>query len=165
MTKIIKNDSKGYGYNYASLCDIASQGVEIPLMKTGTEPINGKDYIYYFDTNSNEWLRGAEIVVPESKSQNKAQMYASGVTYARRVTVQLAMSIATTDDDVIENTNGDGSEKNADTGEPITPKQLEFIEKLPIEQIAKVLRYYQVERTRDLTKAQAIDCINKLRGK
>ena len=39
--KIVANTSKAYGYNYASLGDIANQGFEIPRMKTGTE--NEKD--------------------------------------------------------------------------------------------------------------------------
>ena len=35
--KIVANTSKAYGYNYASLSDIANQGFSIPKMKTGTD--------------------------------------------------------------------------------------------------------------------------------
>ena len=62
--KIVANTSKAYGYNYASLGDIALQGFKIPKMKTGTE--NLKEYVYYYDEEIKEWIRGAEIVVPEN---------------------------------------------------------------------------------------------------
>lgn len=97
---IVVNGSKAYGYNYASLSDIAKQGFAIPKMKTGTE--NNKDYVYYFDAELKEWIRGAEIVVPEMKGSNSAQKYGASITYARRVTCQLALSLASADDQELE---------------------------------------------------------------
>ena len=47
---IVVNDSKAYGYNYASLSDIAKQGFKIPKMKTGTE--TEKEYVYYYDNQT-----------------------------------------------------------------------------------------------------------------
>lgn len=86
---IVANTSKAYGYNYASLGDIALQGFKIPKMKTGTE--DGKEYVFYYDTDLKEWIRGAEIVVPENiitrdgkNKMNSAQLYGSALTYARR---------------------------------------------------------------------------------
>lgn len=97
---IVTNDSKAYGYNYASLSDIAKQGFKIPKMKTGTE--NEKEYVYYYDAELKEWVRGAEIVVPEMKGSNTAQKYGSGLTYARRYTCHLALSLACDDDKEVE---------------------------------------------------------------
>lgn len=98
--KIVSNQSKAYGYNYASLSDIVNQGFEIPKMKTGTE--EGKEYVYYLDKELNEWIRGAEIVIPEMKGSNDAQKYGSAITYARRYTCHLALQLACDDDKKVE---------------------------------------------------------------
>lgn len=97
---IVANASKAYGYNYASLSDIAKQGFTIPKMKTGTE--NDKEYVYYYDAEIKEWVRGAEIVVPEMKGSNSAQRYGSAITYARRYTCHLALQLACDDDKKLE---------------------------------------------------------------
>lgn len=97
---LVVNASKGYGYSYASLGDIAKQGFTLPKMKTGTE--GEREYIYYFDTEIKEWIRGAEIVVPDSKGMNKAQLYGSALTYARRYTALLALQLACDDDKKLE---------------------------------------------------------------
>ena len=106
-SKIVVNDSKGYGYNYASLGDIANQGFKIPKMKTGTE--NEKEYVYYFDSELKEWIRGAEIVIPENivnssgkNKMNAAQLYGSALTYARRYTTLMALQLACDDDKNLE---------------------------------------------------------------
>lgn len=97
---IVANESKAYGYNYASLSDIAKQGFTIPKMKTGTE--NEREYVYYYDTEIKEWIRGAEIIIPEMKGSNQAQRYGSGITYARRYTCHLALQLACDDDKKVE---------------------------------------------------------------
>ena len=97
---IVVTNSKAYGYNYASLSDIARQGFKIPKMKTGTE--NEKEYVYYYDPELKEWMRGAEIIVPEMKGSNSAQRYGAAITYSRRVTCQLALSLASADDEQLE---------------------------------------------------------------
>lgn len=106
--KIVSNASKAYGYNYASLADIINQGFVIPKMKTGTDT-NGKEYVYYLDTELNEWIRGAEIVIPENivtkdgkNKMNSAQRYGSAITYARRYTAHLALQLACDDDKKLE---------------------------------------------------------------
>ncbi len=112
-TKVVKNTSKAYGYNYASLGDIANQGYEIPKMKTGTEYSMGaeqsKEFVYYYDKDLNEWIRGAEIVVPENiiskdgkNKMNSAQLYGSALTYARRYTTLMALSLCCDDDKNLE---------------------------------------------------------------
>lgn len=112
-SKIIKNTSKAYNYNYAGLSDLAEQGVEIPKMKTGR--VDGEEYVFYWD--GTEWQQGAKVVIPTSKGMNEAQAYGSALTYARRYTTQLAKSVACRDDDKIENiqNNGVRTEQHGDT--------------------------------------------------
>lgn len=109
MSNLVSNASQGYGYSYAALSDIAMQGYEIPKMKTGTE--GEKEYVYYFDKEIKEWIRGAEIVLPDSKGMNKAQLYGSALTYARRYTTLMALSLACEDDKKIEALKADGTKK------------------------------------------------------
>ena len=122
--KIIKNTSKAYGYNYASLSDIVNQGNELPKMKTGSE--NEKEYVYYFDKELNEWIRGAEIVIPTTKGMNEAQKYGSALTYARRYTTLMALQLSCDDD------------KKLETQEP--KKSPIFDERLPINDLADEFR-------------------------
>jgi hypothetical protein len=98
--KVVVTSSQGYGYSYASLGDIAKQGFTLPKMKTGTE--GEREYIFYYDVELKEWVRGAEIVVPESKGMNKAQLYGSALTYARRYTALLSLQLACDDDKELE---------------------------------------------------------------
>ena len=121
--QLVKNDSKGYGYKYASLSDIAKQGYKIPRMKTSTE--NGKEYIYCYDAETKEWVRGAEVVLIESKSMNRAQLYGSALTYARRYSVQLFLGLACDDDVEIENTTKAGDNKG---DRPITKAEYDLFE-------------------------------------
>lgn len=124
MTNIVQNNSKGYGYNYASLADLAlhleKNGKKIPQMRTAVEYTpDGRrfEFIEYLDEKQNAWTRGATIVIPDGKGMNAAQLYASGVTYARRVTLQLAESLATTDDSLVEDIDDKGERKTAQTAE------------------------------------------------
>lgn len=123
--KIIKNASKGYGYNYASLADMARQEVNIPQMTT--KLVDGVEYVYYKD--GEDWLQGARVVVEfEAKGMNSAQAYGSALTYARRYTVALANGIATDDDDAVEM----AKPRSGGFSEPSKPsdKQLGFIRTL-----------------------------------
>lgn len=155
-TKVVKNTSKAYGYNYASLGDIANQGYEIPKMKTGTEDL--KEFVYYYDKDLNEWIRGAEIVVPENiiskdgkNKMNSAQLYGSALTYARRYTTLMALSLCCDDDKNLEAT---------------APKSGIFDEPIPhtnVKDMANEFRklYTQEEQTRimnglKVTKAEDI---------
>lgn len=155
MAQIVKNNSEGYGYNYASLSDIAKQGYEIPKMKVINT--NNIDYVYYFDKELNDWQQGARIVVPSSKGMNEAQLYGSALTYARRYTVQLALGLACDDDKEIENI---GKQEVA------TPKQIEMLEKYyQGEQLKKLLAYNKISNIEDMPKAKATELIGKIMEK
>lgn len=106
--QIVKNASKGYGYTYSNLADLAKAGIEIPQMKT--QKVDGDEYV--FAKIGDEWLQGAKVVEMEMKGMNSAQAYGSALTYARRYTVQLVMAIACDDDDKIEQ---DGEAKRKET--------------------------------------------------
>lgn len=128
--KIVNKSTEGYGYSYASLADIARQGYDIPLMKTGTE--NDKEYVYWL--HENEWLRGAQIVLPSIKNSNDAQMYGAALTYARRYTTLMANCLATDDDVQIE--------KEVIFDEPIEKKKSlanEFNKLYTVEEKARIL--------------------------
>lgn len=120
-SQIIKAASKGYNYNYASLADIAKAGKTIPKMRV--KPTENGDYIEYLDDN-NEWQIGAKIVIPEMVKSNEAQKYGAAVTYARRVTAQLALSLVCSDDDKVET----HTKEDADANERSNASRLNFDE-------------------------------------
>lgn len=109
-TKLIKNSSKAFNYNYASLGDIVKQGFEIPKMRLAR--IDGEDFIEYFDKEIKEWQLGARIVVPDMKGSNDAQCYGSALTYARRYTALMALSLVCDDDVKIETTSKEQRDSN-----------------------------------------------------
>lgn len=144
-TYIIQNSTEGYGYHYASLSDMARQDISIPLMKT--QVVDGQEYIYYFDEELNEWLQGARVVVPISKGMNEAQMYASAITYARKVTTQMARCVACRDDEDIENTDSSGNQKPSKA----TERQVDYIRKLySSNSIGTILEKYKLEKLDDM---------------
>ena len=105
-SQVVTTASEGCGYRYASLADMAHQGVKIPKMKIGIAE-NNLEYVYYWDDEVGDWIQGARVVVPLMKSANEAQMYGSAVTYARRVTTAMAAGIATEDDKNLERHRND----------------------------------------------------------
>lgn len=147
MEKIIKNESEGYGYSYASLSDIAKQGHEIPKMKTDTDA-NGNEYVYYFD--GNEWQRGARVVIPSNKGMNEAQLYGSALTYARRYTTLMALQLVCDDDKELETSN-----------EVATESQINYLIKLYTqEEIDKMVDYYKLASINELPKQVASQYIS-----
>lgn len=167
---VIKNNSKARNYNYASLSDIALQGYTIPKMKTESEYED--EFVYYYDEDLKEWIRGAKVVIPEAilnregkPVMNAAQLYGSALTYARRYTALLALQLCCSDDSNLEDT-GDfkankGYNADADTGEPATAKQLTVIGKMAPEIILNVTNHFGVEDITKLTKAQASEVISR----
>lgn len=101
--KIIGNKSKGYGYTYSNLADLAREGINIPMMRT--QVVDGHEYV--FAKVGDEWIQGARVVPFEVKGMNAAQAYGAALTYARRYTVQLVEAIACDDDDKCEDRSAD----------------------------------------------------------
>lgn len=123
--KVIKNASQGYGYKYSSLADLADAGVDIPKMRV--KPTEFGEFIEYLDKDG-QWQTGAKIVEFEAKGMNRAQMYGSALTYARRYTVQMAEQVACDDDKGVESSKpvkGPHSGSTRATGP--TEKQLGYL--------------------------------------
>lgn len=150
VENIVTNESKGYGYNYASLGDIAKQGFEIPKMKTEIDPTTLQEYVYYYDKEIKDWIKGAKVVVPENiitkdgkNKMNAAQLYGSALTYARRYTTLMALQLVCDDDVALENT----------TEEKPSDKQISYLKKLySEEEQAKMIAYYKVSSIEELSK-------------
>lgn len=115
MGQIIGNKSEGHNYHYASLADIARQGITIPPMRIAPEfDKEGHLVAEYVEALvatemdkdgriiCEHWRKGARIVVPSSTRMNEAQAYGSALTYARRYTVLTLLGIACDDDDKVE---------------------------------------------------------------
>lgn len=149
--KVVANTSKAYGYNYASLGDIANQGFEIPRMKTGTE--EGKEYVFCYDKDTKEWIRGAEIVIPQMKSMNLAQMYGSALTYARRYSVLMYLGLVCDDDKKLEaqapNDMWEGLEEQK-KAPSLKQSADQFRQIVPIDIQDKILANFKVGRAEDL---------------
>lgn len=107
----VKTASKAYGYNYASLADIANAGFKIPKMRV--TPTEFGEYIEYYDEAVKEWFFGAKVVVPDMKSSNEAQKYGAGLTYARRYTAMLALGLVSDDDTKVETQSKAQADYNA----------------------------------------------------
>lgn len=115
MNKVIKKKSSGYGYEYASLADLVEQGCAMPHMKIEIE--DGKQFLWFYDESLKEWLRGAEIVIPEMAKANAAQRYGAALTYAFRYVTQMFNRVATGDDALIEDIDDKGERKTSQTAE------------------------------------------------
>lgn len=120
--QIVKNASKGYGYTYSNLADLAKAGIEIPPMKT--QKVGDDEYV--FALIDGEWLQGAKVVEMEMKGMNQAQAYGSALTYARRYTVQLVKAIACDDDNAIEQDGAARKQAPAKPAQASSANRLDF---------------------------------------
>lgn len=155
--KIVKNASKGYGYTYSNLADLARAGIDIPPMKT--EKVGEDEYV--FAKIGNEWVQGAKVVEMEMKGMNAAQAYGSALTYARRYTVQLVMGIACDDDDKIEQ-DGEARRKEVKTNRIDFNEVREAIK--IIDDVASLQDYYKSLGVEHMSEAQQ-KYINGIIGK
>lgn len=155
--KIVKNASKGYGYTYSNLADLARAGIDIPPMKT--EKVGEDEYV--FAKIGNEWIQGAKVVEMEMKGMNAAQAYGSALTYARRYTVQLVMGIACDDDDKIEQ-DGEARRKEVKTNRIDFNEVREAIK--IIDDVASLQDYYKGLGVERMSEAQQ-KYINGIIGK
>lgn len=160
---VVANKSKAYGYNYASLGDIANQGFTIPKMKTGTE--EGREYVYCYDAELKEWIRGAEIVIPNMKSMNEAQRYGSALTYARRYSVLMFLGLVCDEDKKLETQSPSGI---FDEPIPQTLKGLadQFRKLYTQEEQERILKGLKYDRAEDIGMNDLQKYVNyKLYGK
>ena len=155
--KIVKNASKGYGYTYSNLADLARAGIDIPPMKT--EKVGEDENV--FAKIGNEWIQGAKVVEMEMKGMNAAQAYGSALTYARRYTVQLVMGIACDDDDKIEQ-DGEARRKEVKTNRIDFNEVREAIK--VIDDVASLQDYYKSLGVEHMSEAQQ-KYINGIIGK
>lgn len=155
--KIVKNASKGYGYTYSNLADLARAGIDIPPMKT--EKVGEDEYV--FAKIGNEWIQGAKVVEMEMKGMNAAQAYGSALTYARRYTVQLVIGIACDDDDKIEQ-DGEARRKEVKTNRIDFNEVREAIK--VIDDVASLQDYYKSLGVEHMSEAQQ-KYINGIIGK
>ena len=155
--KIVKNASKGYGYTYSNLADLARAGIDIPPMKT--EKVGDDEYV--FAKIGDEWIQGAKVVEMEMKGMNAAQAYGSALTYARRYTVQLVMGIACDDDDKIEQ-DGEARRKEVKTNRIDFNEVREAIK--IIDDVASLQDYYKSLGVEHMSEAQQ-KYINGIIGK
>lgn len=155
--KIVKKASKGYGYTYSNLADLARAGIDIPPMKT--EKVGEDEYV--FAKIGNEWIQGAKVVEMEMKGMNAAQAYGSALTYARRYTVQLVMGIACDDDDKIEQ-DGEARRKEVKTNRIDFNEVREAIK--VIDDVASLQDYYKSLGVEHMSEAQQ-KYINGIIGK
>ena len=107
--KIVNNSSKAYGYNYASLGDIARAGHKIPKMRI--KPTDTGEFVEYQDEQG-EWQIGAKVVVPDMKGSNDAQAYGAALTDARRYTALLALQLVCDDDTKVETADAETRQYN-----------------------------------------------------
>lgn len=143
-SKIVRADSKGYGYSYASLSDIAKAGFEIPKMRVKPTD-DGRQFIEYKD--GDDWLLGAQIITEfENAGMNDCQAYGSALTYARRYTAQLALGLAVDDDKNVETAGSEQrsqSTAKAYADRPATDKQIATIKQMIGNGAEAVLKHNQ----------------------
>ena len=130
------------------------------------------------DTKGEKWVTSRiydltgiqclEFKVPSEESNhsnNPIQNRGGSITYWRRFMKSLAV-------DLIENDEIDAADPNVTHETPkvenkkATPNQVEMIKKLyDVENIARMLKYYQAESLEDLTIKQASEAIQNKKGK
>lgn len=97
----IKKDSKGYGYNYASLDHIVE--VITPLLKANslgyTHTFDGSDIICTLFNTEGETLI-SRLTLPQEalKGMNMSQSMGASITYARRYTLSAILGLVTDED-------------------------------------------------------------------
>ena len=180
---VVKNNTKGYGYNYASLSDIAIQGFKIPKMKTGLDTF-GAEYVYYYDEEIKDWLQGAKVVVPDNivnkegkNKMNAAQLYGSALTYARRFTTYMALGLATSDDCDIENLQEETPKEEPPKKEPkkseifdepmfVDEKTMKEMSKLfSNEELSNILKTHGILSFKQMPMSEAKELIANKQGK
>lgn len=119
----IKKLSQGYGYKFADLSaiheELEKQGIEY-WQETRWDEHAGADYIYtHLKYDGGDWepeRRGVKVIDTAGGGMNAAQAQGSGVTYARRYSLLMALGWATEDDDAAS--AGNAPKQNAKPAKP-----------------------------------------------
>ena len=101
----IKKLSNGYGYKYAELSTIHDELEKQDITYYQYIDYNANadaDYIYTvlnYDGDEKTARRGCRVIYGDEKMKSAAQAQGSGLTYARRYSLLMALGWATEDDD------------------------------------------------------------------
>jgi hypothetical protein len=116
----INKDSKGYGYNYASLDNIVA--IITPFLKENnlgfTHTFNGTDIICTLFSTEDENVITSRLSLPQEtlKGMNMSQSMGASITYARRYTLSAILGLVTDEDT-------DGLVKTASTDKSVSQGQ------------------------------------------
>ena len=135
----INKDSKGYGYNYASLDNIVA--IITPFLKENnlgfTHTFDGTDIICTLFSTEDENVITSRLSLPQEtlKGMNMSQSMGASITYARRYTLSAILGLVTDEDTdgVAKTASGD---KNASQGQNMANKKwfsLETFDGKPID--------------------------------
>lgn len=121
----LKKLSQGYGYKYTELSaiheEMEKQGIYY-WQETKWDEGAGADYIWThlkYDDDGSKWeepRRGVKVIDTAGGGMNAAQAQGSGVTYARRYSLLMALGWATEDDDAAS--AGNAPKQNAKPAKP-----------------------------------------------
>jgi hypothetical protein len=98
----INKDSKGYGYNYASLDNIVA--IITPFLKENnlgfTHTFEGTDIICTLFSTEDENVITSRLSLPQEtlKGMNMSQSMGASITYARRYTLSAILGLVTDED-------------------------------------------------------------------
>ena len=98
----INKDSKGYGYNYASLDNIVA--IITPFLKENnlgfTHTFDGTDIICTLFSTEDENVITSRLSLPQEtlKGMNMSQSMGASITYARRYTLSAILGLVTDED-------------------------------------------------------------------
>lgn len=153
--------NKHLNYNYYELADFLPQATEL-LSKAGLCPV------FNISTDNNgievasltvyDGMASVSFVIPTASVPNMQGVFELGSknTYCKRYLYMNLLEL--TDADVAEEIN-DGSKQTVEE-KKATEKQVEMIKKLyDVENIARMLKYYQAESLEELTIKQASEAI------
>jgi hypothetical protein len=135
----INKDSKGYGYNYASLDNIVA--IITPFLKENnlgfTHTFDGTDIICTLFSTEDENVITSRLSLPQEtlKGMNMSQSMGASITYARRYTLSAILGLVT-DEDIDGVAKTASTDKNSSQGQNMANKKwfsLETFDGKPIE--------------------------------